>query len=131
MSAYCRHTPQSGRSGFGQPKPSAERPLQEDNVPIRTPTGLDQSNPIGHVFLRGNGKQGRMGWSSAPKVEALRQEWIDSQSPQDQKKIAIQIQARALEDLPYVPLGQYFLPTAFRKNIAGVLDGFVLFWNVR
>jgi peptide/nickel transport system substrate-binding protein len=83
------------------------------------------------VFLRGNGKQGRMGWSSAPKVEALRQEWIDSQSPQDQKKIAIQIQTRALEDLPYVPLGQYFLPTAFRKNIAGVLDGFVLFWNVR
>ena len=94
-------------------------------------SGLDQSNPVGHVFLRGNGKQGMLGWPSAPKIETLRQQWIDSQSVDDQKKLAVAIQQQALEDLPYIPLGQYFSPTAYRKDVADILDGFVLFWNVR
>ena len=41
-------------------------------------SGLDQANPVGHVFLRGNGKDGMLGWPSAPKIEALRTEWIDA-----------------------------------------------------
>jgi peptide/nickel transport system substrate-binding protein len=94
-------------------------------------SGLDQSNPIGHVFLRGNGKQGMLGWPSAPKIEALRQEWIDAQSADDQKTIAVEIQKQALEDLPYVPLGQYFSPTSYRKDVADILNGFVIFWGVR
>jgi peptide/nickel transport system substrate-binding protein len=34
-------------------------------------------------------------------------------------------------DVPYYPLGQHFQPTAFRKSITGVLNGFPMFWNVR
>ena len=41
-------------------------------------SGLDQSNPVVHAFLRGNGKAGIMGWPTAPKIEALRTEWIDA-----------------------------------------------------
>jgi peptide/nickel transport system substrate-binding protein len=33
--------------------------------------------------------------------------------------------------LPYVPLGQYFYATAHQPNVTGVLDGTVVFWNVR
>jgi peptide/nickel transport system substrate-binding protein len=94
-------------------------------------TGLDQSNPIGHVFLRGNGKQSMMGWPTAPKLEALRQQWIDAQTVEDQKKLAVALQLQALQDVPYVPLGQYFSPTAYRKNVADIRDGFVIFWGVR
>jgi peptide/nickel transport system substrate-binding protein len=94
-------------------------------------SGLDQSNPIGHVFLRGNGKQGMMGWPSAPKIEALRQQWIDAPDLAAQKKLAVEIQTQAMQDLPYIPLGQYLAPTAYRKDITGVPDGFVIFWNVR
>jgi peptide/nickel transport system substrate-binding protein len=93
-------------------------------------SGLDQSNPIGHVFLRGNGKQAMMGWPTAPKIEALRQAWIDAPNLAAQKTLAVQIQTQALQDLPYMPIGQYLAPTAYRKDITGIPDGFVIFWNV-
>jgi peptide/nickel transport system substrate-binding protein len=94
-------------------------------------SGLDQSNPIGHVFLRGNGKEALMGWPSAPKIEALRQQWIDAPDLAAQKKLAVEIQKQAFEDLPYIPLGQYFAPVAYRKGIVDMPDGFVIFWGVR
>ncbi len=93
-------------------------------------SGLDQSNPVGHVFLRGNGKQGMMGWPSSPKIEALRSEWIAAPDLAAQQKLAQELQRQALIDVPYVPLGQTFSPTSYRKDIAGVLHGFVIFWNV-
>jgi peptide/nickel transport system substrate-binding protein len=94
-------------------------------------TGLDQANPIGHVFLRGNGRKAMFGWPDAPKLEVLRQQWIDAQSLEEQKTLAVALQRQAFEDVPYVPLGQYFSPTAFHKDITGILDGFPIFWNVR
>ena len=94
-------------------------------------SGLDQFNPVGHVFLRGNGKQGMMGWPTAPKIEALRQQWIDAPDLAAQKKLAVALQLQALRDVPYVPLGQYVAATAYRKNITDILNGFVMFWNVR
>ncbi|MDE2006691.1 MAG: ABC transporter substrate-binding protein [Rhodospirillales bacterium] len=94
-------------------------------------SGLDQFNPVGHVFLRGNGKQGMMGWPTAPKIEALRQQWIDAPSLPQREKLAVALQEQALRDVPYLPLGQAFAPTAYRKDIAGILNGFVIFWNAR
>nr|MDQ2801409.1 ABC transporter substrate-binding protein [Pseudomonadota bacterium] len=93
--------------------------------------GLDQINPVGHVFLRGNGRQGTFGWPSAPKIEALRQQWIDAPDVAAQTALARELQVQALTDVPYVPLGQYFWATAHQQEIKGILDGFVMFWNVR
>jgi peptide/nickel transport system substrate-binding protein len=94
--------------------------------------GLDQINPVGHVFLRGLGKTGGMpGWPDAPRIEELRQQWLDAPDLAAQQRIAVQLQLQALQDVPYVPLGQVFQATAYRNSIADVLDGFVIFWNVR
>jgi peptide/nickel transport system substrate-binding protein len=93
--------------------------------------GLDQMNPVGHVFLRGNGESGMMGWPRSPKIEQLRQEWIAAPDLARQQDIARQLQVQALTDVPYVPLGQNFYDTSYRPNITGVLEGFVMFWNVR
>jgi peptide/nickel transport system substrate-binding protein len=41
------------------------------------------------------------------------------------------MQKQAFEDVPYVPLGQNFYPTGFRSDITGIMDGFVIFWNVK
>ena len=35
------------------------------------------------------------------------------------------------DDVPFYPLGQLYQTTAFKKELTGVLDGFVLFWNVK
>jgi peptide/nickel transport system substrate-binding protein len=37
----------------------------------------------------------------------------------------------SFEEIPYLPIGQYKQPTAYRNSISGVLDGTAVFWNVR
>ncbi|MBO0709889.1 MAG: ABC transporter substrate-binding protein [Acetobacteraceae bacterium] len=94
--------------------------------------GLDQFNPVGHTFLRGTGEAGGVpGWPSSPRIEELRQRWLDAADLAQQKKIAEEIQLQALEDVPYVPTGQVLTATAYRDSITDVLEGFVMFWNVR
>ena len=41
-------------------------------------------------------------------------------------------QSRFFEVLPYVPLGQFLLPLAYRSNLSGVLDGpgYPVMWNI-
>ena len=51
--------------------------------------------------------------------------------PAGQKKIAAEMQAQAFSDVPYVPLGQYFAPTAFQATLSGVLTGNPVFWNIQ
>src|SRR5258706_9504878 len=94
-------------------------------------SGADQLNPVGHVFLRGNGKQATVGWPTSPALESLREAWLAAPDVAAQQKIAADIQRRALEDVPYIPLGQYFLPAVYQANLSGVLDGNPVFWNVR
>jgi peptide/nickel transport system substrate-binding protein len=92
--------------------------------------GLDNLNPATNVMLRGNGEAGAPGWPTNPDIEALRDQWLSAPDEAAQKKIAADIQTHAFTDVPYIPLGQDFPPTAYR-GLTGVLDGFVIFWNVR
>ena len=93
--------------------------------------GLDMMNPAGHVFLRGNGKAAAPGWPDSPKLEALRDDWFAAPDAAAQTALAAQIQLQAFQDVPYIPLGQYFAPTGFQANLTGILKGSPLFWNVR
>ncbi len=34
-------------------------------------------------------------------------------------------------DVPYAPMGMYYQPTAFRKTISGIPDGFPQFYGVK
>ena len=43
----------------------------------------------------------------------------------------MEMQVQAFEDLPYIPLGQWQRPTAYRAELTGMLDGYPLFWNLR
>ena len=92
--------------------------------------GVDQFTPAGHLGLRGNGEAGWFGWPTEPKLEALRAAWFAAPDLATQKAIGEQIQAEAFENPPYLPLGEYFQPTAHSKAITGVLKGMPLFWNV-
>lgn len=94
-------------------------------------SGLNQLNPAVNASLRGNGKAAVRGWPNSPKLEALRDAWLLATDLAEQRRIAEAIQLQALQDVPYIPLGQLLSATAYRKDISGVLDGFALFWNVR
>lgn len=92
--------------------------------------GLDQINPANHIALRENGADAWPGWPNSPRMEALRAEWFAAADLDAQKRIAIEMQKQALLDVPYIPLGHYLTPTAYRKTLADVVDGVPVFWGV-
>ena len=94
-------------------------------------SGNDMINPAGHVFLRGNGKSAAPGWPDSPAIEALRDAWFTAPDPVAQRGLAEKLQLQAFQDVPYIPLGQYFQPTAHRSDLTGILKGSPLFWNVK
>ena len=95
--------------------------------------GADVVNPIANFSIGGRGtKGGWFGWAENAKIEELKDKFARSVSPEEQKKIAAEIQKEAYEQVIYVPLGQYLAPSAWRKSLTGVLDGPAtpIFWNI-
>ncbi|NOJ38879.1 ABC transporter substrate-binding protein [Bradyrhizobium australiense] len=95
--------------------------------------GADVMNPIANASIGGRGtKGGWFGWAESPKIEELKDKFARAGSPDEQKKIAAEIQKEAYEQVIYVPLGQYLAPSAWRKSLTGVLDGPAtpIFWNI-
>ena len=94
--------------------------------------GLTVSNPGSAFPLRGNGRKGAIGWPTDDRLEELRASWFDAPDLRSRQSIAEQIQRQALETVPYVPLGQFFQPTAFRSDIKDIVKAAIpLFWGVR
>ena len=93
--------------------------------------GLDQFTPATHLGLRANGTAGWFGWADSPKLEGLREDWLRAPDLAAQQAIAARIQEQAFTDVPYLPLGEYSIPTAVRKEITGLLKGVPLFWGLR
>ena len=93
--------------------------------------GITHFTPAAHSFLRGTGDRATFGWSSSPKLEALRDQWLSAPDDAARLSIARQIQAQAFIDVPYVPLGLFFQPTAYRRELTGMIQGPPLFWNLR
>ncbi|MDB5412373.1 MAG: transporter substrate-binding protein [Rubritepida sp.] len=94
-------------------------------------TGPDMFTPATHQVLRGNGADAWYGWPTAPRIEQLRDAWLETGDEGEQKRICGELQRQLWEDVPYIPLGQAKGMTGYRRNVSGVLSGFPLFWNVR
>jgi peptide/nickel transport system substrate-binding protein len=95
--------------------------------------GADVLNPVANVSVGGRGKNGGwFGWSDDPKMEALRDAFVRASTPEEQKKIAADIQKEVYDQVIYIPLGQYLAPSVWRKSLTGVLDGPAtpIFWNI-
>jgi peptide/nickel transport system substrate-binding protein len=94
-------------------------------------TGVETLDPSADLPLAANGGAAWFGWPSDEKLEALRTEWLKTADSEARQEIAVKIQARAFETLPYVPTGQWSPVTAYRKNVKGVIIAPALFmWNV-
>ena len=93
--------------------------------------GIDVGNPGGHPLLRANGADAWFGWPSSPPLEALREAWFDAPDAEAQRRLGREIQRRFFQDLPFIPLGQYFVDTAFRRTLTGHRRGVTLPLNVR
>jgi peptide/nickel transport system substrate-binding protein len=92
---------------------------------------VDTANPATYHVLQANGLNGWPGWPSNPGIEALRDQWLRASGLEAQRRVAAEVQERTLADLNYIPVGQFYLPTAYRRTLSGVISSPVpFFWNV-
>jgi peptide/nickel transport system substrate-binding protein len=93
----------------------------------------DVMNPLVNFSIGGRGKAGGwFGWSEDANIEKLKDQFARASSPEEQKKIADEIQKEAYDQVTYIPLGQYVQPSVWRKSLSGILDGPAtpIWWNV-
>src|SRR5690606_41974954 len=55
-------------------------------------------------------EDGWFGWPEDERAEELRANFIAAGTPEEQLRVAQELQAHALDEVLYVPLGQYFMP---------------------
>jgi len=94
--------------------------------------GLSVATPGSSYPLRGNGAAAWNGWPTDPKLEALRDRWLDAADVPAGQAVCREMQQQAMQSLPFVPLGQWTQPAAFTGKVTGLLPSpFMLFWNAR
>ena len=94
-------------------------------------TGYDSMSPAGNSSLNAVGRAGTLGWVTSPRLTALRLSWFDAPDVAAQQTVCRDIQMQFLQDVPYVPTGQFLQPTAYRSNLRGMAQGsMVMFHNV-
>ncbi len=86
--------------------------------------GLWPANPGSNIPLSGVRPN--------PDMEALRDTWFDAPDLPAQRRLAEQMQILGLQDPPFIPLGQYFIPYAYRTGLTGFVRApITAFWNVQ
>ena len=95
--------------------------------------GLSVASPATHTPLRGNGVAASAWWRPVnERMEKLRDAWFDAPTLAGQKAICDDIQRMAFEEVPFIPVGQSFSPTAFRSNLSGFAKSSIpVFWGIK
>lgn len=87
-------------------------------------------NPVVSAPFRGGNNW--FGWYQNPKIEALTDQWLQAPDLAARKRIAASIQAENFAQVPTVTLGQFQIPTAYRRSLQGQVPcSSPLFWNVQ
>ena len=91
----------------------------------------DVMNPAVHFGVSGAGADAWFGWPNIPRIEQLTTAWLGTADQAKRKQLADEIQRVALDEVAYVPWGEWVWPTAFRRNVQGILKFTApVFWNV-
>lgn len=90
------------------------------------------SSPAMSPLIRGQGEAGWFGWWKSDRAEALTTEWIDAPDDAARARAAEALGRLALDEVATIPLGQFTVRTAFRRNLTDFLEGSTPYpWNVR
>ncbi len=78
-------------------------------------------DPARNTTVRGQGEKGWAGWYGSDRMEELAQAWLNAAQAADRQRIAAQVQDLASLDAPSVPIGQFYINTAYRRSLAGIM----------
>ena len=93
---------------------------------------VPNTNPFGNNLIRADGLAAGVGWPTSERIEALRAAWLDAASLDEQRRICTELQLQLWQDVPYIPMGEYWQSIAYRKDLLDVLPGcFAVFWGIR
>lgn len=111
----------------------SKAPLGEGgwNLYLTSLQGLDASSPM-NPFVAANCDDNEGSWACDRQIEDLRSELLRQSDPAERKAIAARLQQRTYDEVvQYVPLGQYVRLVAYRADLAGVITGIPVFWNMQ
>jgi len=103
------------------------------NIFVTTSGGVGSANPVLHTWIGAACDKGLFGWPCDPKIEELRNAFGMASSEDDRKKIAKELQTRAMEDVVFLPFGQWDTPLAYRADkIDGIVPntGLAVLWGI-
>jgi peptide/nickel transport system substrate-binding protein len=93
---------------------------------------LPNVHPYGNFAIRADGTEPGNGWANSPRIEELRAAWLDTADLEQQKRICVDLQKQLWEDVPFIPMGEYWQASAYRKRVTDILPGcFAVFYGVR
>jgi len=89
-------------------------------------------SPVEHSQIRGQGAAGWFGWYKDDAIEEMTRRFVEAPSAAERDQLALDIQKRAFDQVPFVPLGTWQIHSAYRSNLTGVIEATgPYFWNVR
>jgi peptide/nickel transport system substrate-binding protein len=76
-------------------------------------------------------RTGWFGWPCDDEVEALRRDYVRAPDETARHAALEALQRRLWQSVPFVPLGQYSQPLAWRNNVSGMLTATLnVYWNI-
>ena len=88
-------------------------------------------DPVNNHYAEASGDRAQFGWPLDEEIEKLRIQFIREGDPKKQLEIAEKVQSRIISEGVTVPLGQFQIPLARRKNVSGnVMSPVTVFWNI-
>ncbi len=101
------------------------------NIFLTVWASVDGMNAIAMNAVNAACDKAWFGWPCDQELERLRDAFARSDDEQERKKLAEQIQLRAMEIGTHVPVGEYQIPVAARRNLKGFVTGyFLVAWGI-
>ena len=101
------------------------------NIFMTVWSSVDLLNPMTLSAVNAACDKAWFGWPCHPELEQLRDAYGHATDDKTRKEIAEKVQVRAMEIGTHVPIGEYQIPVAARKNVKGLVTGyFLVLWNV-
>jgi peptide/nickel transport system substrate-binding protein len=103
------------------------------NIFVTTSGGIGSGNPVLHTWIGAACDKGLFGWPCDPEIEKLRNAFGMASTEEERRKIASNLQARAMDDVVFLPFGQWDSPLAYRADrIQGIVPntGLPVLWGI-
>lgn len=99
---------------------------------VSAPAAVDLMDPVSHIALRSAGARTALpGWPEDAEMERLRDAFAVAPTLEERRRIATATQLRALEVVPYLPIGTMSLVRGHTARISGILDAAIpVYWNI-